>query len=88
MAGGMPAGLASGLPSVPAGMLVLQLSLVPPLARACLDEPLLASQQRMESSRDSEAMAAFLARARTWWAEYVALRADFKARPVKVRGPG
>jgi centrosomal protein CEP76 len=77
-------GLAAGLPSVPAGVLTLQLSLAPSLS-ACLDEPVLASQQRTEQARDAQAMAQFLAGARAWWAEYVSLRSDFRHRTVKVR---
>ena len=46
-------GLANGLPSAPAGMLLLQLSLIAPLATAPLDEPILISQQRTEAARDA-----------------------------------
>lgn len=47
-------GLASGLPSAPAGMVVMQLSLVSPRPVAVLDSPLLVSQQKTESARDAE----------------------------------
>jgi len=47
-------GLASGLPSAPAGVIMLQLALVSPSPIAPLEEPLLTSQQRMEAARDSQ----------------------------------
>ncbi|KAG1655264.1 hypothetical protein FOA52_014589 [Chlamydomonas sp. UWO 241] len=78
-----PAALAAGLPASPAGVVVLQLSLVPN-SGACLDEALLHSQQRSEHARDADAMARFLGRARAWWGEFTALRPDFRTRPVKV----
>lgn len=78
-------GLHVGLPasSAPAGMLTLQLELHPAFS-APLDQALLRSQQRSEAARDAEALAAFVAGAKAWWADYVKANLSFKARPVKV----
>lgn len=74
-----------GLPasSAPAGMLTLHLELHPGLAMP-LDQGLLRSQQRAEAARDAEALAAFVAEAKAWWADYVKTNLAFKARPIKV----
>lgn len=78
-------GTALGLPAgaAPAGVVHLQLSLHPP-APTALDEPLLALQQRSEAARDAEASSAFIQAAKGWWASYLRVNMDFRARPVKV----
>lgn len=73
--------------AAPAGLLTLQLELRPAFSSA-LDEALLKSQQRLEAARDADVMAAFVARAKAWWGDYVAPNLAFKARPVKVREAG
>ena len=41
-------------------------------------------QTRLEAERETAAMAAFLRRAKRWWAAYVAVREGLRGRPVRV----
>nr|CAB3230038.1 centrosomal protein of 76 kDa-like [Phallusia mammillata] len=69
---------------IPAGILDIQLELIPPTREIALSKDLYEAQLQLEKQRIAERDRLFLVYAKQWWKEYLQIREEHSSRSVKI----